>query len=284
MSRQQRIDFEGAVHHVMNRGVNHQQIFFDDADRIEFGRRLADIHERFGVETLAYCLMGNHYHLLLRTPTGGISAAMHRLASLYSRHTNDRAGRDGPLFRSRFHSILVATDAYLLTATRYIHRNPLDLRGVDSVSNYRWSSYPAYIGQRRVPSFVRTDLVLGCFSQDAAAFARFHDNDSVATLGHPSDAADIMQMIEFAIAEDDLLSGDDTSSPAWLERTITVLLVDGFPNAPWHAALVSRCSFASPNARRMAIARARHRQSTDPTVARVAARLESSLPNSTLAA
>ena len=269
----------------MNRRVNHQLIFFDDSDRIEFGRRLADIHEQFGVETLAYCLMGNHYHLLLRTPAAGLSAAMHRLASLYSRNTNDRTNRDGPLFRSRFHSILVTTDAYLLTATRYIHRNPLDLRGVDSFSDYRWSSYPVYIGQRRAPSFVRTDLVLGCFGQDAAAFATFHDNDSaVATFGQPSDAADIMQMIEFAIAEDDLLSGHDTSSPAWLERTITVLLVDEFPNAPWHAAVVSGCAFTSPNARRTAISRARHRQSTDPTVARVAARLQSLLPSSTLAA
>ena len=269
----------------MNRGVNHQAIFFDDADRVEFGRRLADIHGHFGVETLAYCLMGNHYHLLLRTPTGGLSAAMHRLASLYSRHTNDRVSRDGPLFRSRFHSILVTTDAYLLTATRYIHRNPIDLQGVKSFSDYRWSSYRTYIGERRPPNFVKTGLVLDCFDQDVATFARFHDIGSVApTCGSPSNAVDIMQTVKFAVAEDDLLNGDDTSSTAWLERTLTVLLVDEFPDAPWHAALVSQCSFASPNARRMAISRARHRQSTDPTIARIVARFESLLPNSTLAA
>ncbi len=207
MGRQRRIDFDGAIHHVMNRGVNHEAIFFADSDRIESGRRLADIHTRFGVETLAYCLMGNHYHLLLRTSAGNLSAAMHRLASLYSRHTNDRIGRDGPLFRSRFHSILVTTDAYLLTATRYIHRNALDLPGVGSVDAYRWSSFRSYVGHRRPPTFLQTDLALGYFGNDRSAFSSFHDDATTTPHRDPIGFADIVQLVEFAIAEDDLLHG-----------------------------------------------------------------------------
>jgi REP element-mobilizing transposase RayT len=83
----------------MNRGVNREPTFFADVDRRQFGHRLADIHERFGVETLAYCLMDNHYHLLLRARDGGLSRAMHHLGLVYTRRTNDRLGRDGPLFR-----------------------------------------------------------------------------------------------------------------------------------------------------------------------------------------
>jgi putative transposase len=113
---------------MMNRGIDRQPVFFADADGVKFGRRLAEVHERFGVETLAYCLMPNHYHLLIRLPGGGLAAAIHHLGSLYTRNTNDRTGRDGPLFRGRYHSIRVDTDEYLLWAARYIHRNPLALR------------------------------------------------------------------------------------------------------------------------------------------------------------
>lgn len=285
MARQRRIDFEGAVHHVMNRGVNRQPIFFGDADRIEFGRRLADIHERFGVETLAYCLMGNHYHLLLHTPAGELSAAMHRLASLFTRHTNDRVGRDGPLFRSRFHSILVTTDAYLLTATRYIHRNALDRPGVNSIRDYRWSSYHAYMGHRPTPTFVETDRVLGCFGGDRKAFAAFHADETPA-VGHerPASVADVVQLLDFVVAEDELLREGDTASAGWLERTLTVLLIDRFHDAPWTSDLLAQCSFGSPTARRMAFHRARQRRTADAVVARTMTRLESILTNRVLAA
>jgi REP element-mobilizing transposase RayT len=275
MARQRRIDFDGAVHHVMNRGVNHEPIFFGDPDRIEFGRRLADIHERFGVTTLAYCLMDNHYHLLLRTPEGDLSAAMHRLASLYSRHTNDRIGRDGPLFRSRFHSILVTTDAYLLAATRYIHRNALDLPGVASIDAYRWSSYRSYVGERRTPTFVQTDLVLGCFGGDRSAFAAFHVDGNAAASSHPVGLADVMQLVEFVITEDQLLHDGEATPIPGLQRTVMLLLVNDHPSAEWHDDLEARCSFASATARRMALHRARQRRTTDPAVARIAAKVQS---------
>ena len=130
MPRPLRIDIEDGWHHVMNRGIDHGIVFFEDTDRIEFGQRLADMFDLFGIRIHAYCLMGTHFHLLCHCPDAGLSASMQRLGSLYTRHVNDRLGRDGALFRGRFHSRLIADDAHLLAAVRYIHRNPLDLPGV----------------------------------------------------------------------------------------------------------------------------------------------------------
>ena len=134
---------------MMNRGVNRQLVFFSDADRVEFGRVLAEMHQRFGVETLAYCLMPNHYHLVLRCPDGGLSDAMQHVGSTYTRRTNTRVGRDGPLFRGRFHAIHVADDVYLKWVVRYIHRNAVDIAGIQGCEDYRWSSYRSYLGLRR---------------------------------------------------------------------------------------------------------------------------------------
>ena len=100
----------------MNRGIDHHAVFFDPSDRIEFGQRLADIHDRFGVATHAYCLVNNHYHALMHCPGGQLSDAMQRLGSTYTRHVDDRLGRDGALFRGRFRSRLITDDSYLLAA------------------------------------------------------------------------------------------------------------------------------------------------------------------------
>lgn len=275
MGRRRRIDVIGGVHHVMNRGVNHQAIFFGDGDRIEFGRRLADIHRRFNVETLAYCLMGNHYHLLLRTPDGGLSEAMHRLGFLYTRHTNDRVGRDGPLFRSRFHSIHVTTDDYLLMAVRYIHRNALDIAGIGSVGDYRWSSYQAYVGLRQTPSFVRTDIISDLFGGDIAALADFHASDDGSYGLSPCrrTSADVEQLVEFVLAGDDLQFGDDRAPAPRRDRTLLVLMLEHFADADWSRQLEDDLAFASPVAKRMALSRARRRRDTDPAISRAASAL-----------
>jgi REP element-mobilizing transposase RayT len=144
----------------MNRGVDHGRVFFDDSDRIEMGSRFADIHDRFGVVVLAYCLMDNHYHCVLQCPNGGLSEAMQRLGSLYTRHVNDRLGRDGPLFRGRFASRQIADGPYLLAACRYVHRNPLVIEGIDDPADYRWSSHRTYLGLRPTPPWLRQQPAL----------------------------------------------------------------------------------------------------------------------------
>ena len=174
-----RPNLPGTFHHVMNRAIDRGAAFRNDSDRVEFGQRLGDIFERFGVVTHAYCLMTTHFHLLLECPNGALSEAMQRLGSMYTRHVNDRLGRDGAIFRGRFASRLIDNDEYLLMACRYIHRNVLDLPGVSDVTEYRWSSHRTYLGLRTTPVWMRTDEVLGHWNGDRAGFDEFvrHDVD-----------------------------------------------------------------------------------------------------------
>ena len=204
MPRPPRLDPDDGWHHVMNRGINHSDIFFADADRSEFGERLADVHIRFGIETHAYCLMTTHFHLLLHCPDGGLSEGMQRLGSIYTRHVNDRIGRDGAIFRGRYRSRLITDDQYLLTACRYIHRNALDLPGVNDVDSYRWSSHRTYLGHRTVPPWMRTDVLLE-LGGGREQFDRFVRDDGrpefvARTAG---DVRDLLTAVEIVLTERD---------------------------------------------------------------------------------
>jgi REP element-mobilizing transposase RayT len=200
MPRPLRIDLEDGWQHVMNRGIDHADVFFADTDRIEFGQRLGDVFDRFGIRTHAYCLMDNHFHLLWHCPEGRLSDAMQRLGSLYTRHVNDRLGRDGALFRGRFHSRLITDDAHLVATVRYIHRNALDIPGVASVRDYRWSSHRAYLGLRTPPPWLCTDHVFDGWAVDE--IDRFIDRplDSVAQ-PIDGDIAPLVQAIELVLAQ-----------------------------------------------------------------------------------
>ena len=159
MARPLRPLVEGGWYHVTNRGVDRMNIFRDDTDRRRFLALLEEATGRHEIEVHAYCLMGNHYHLLLRSRKPNLDQAIHRAMSLYAREFNRRHRRDGPLFKSRYHSCLVTDDSYLLAVTRYIHRNPVDL-GCDDIANYKWSSLPMYLGRRRRVYWVNFDFTI----------------------------------------------------------------------------------------------------------------------------
>lgn len=266
----------------MNRGVDRQRIFFADDDRIEFGRQLVSIHDVEAVETLAYCLMGNHFHLLLRSPEGSLSDAMHRLGSTYTRRTNDRIGRDGPLFRGRFLSIPVETDDYLLWVTRYIHRNPLDLPGVASPGDHRWSSYRSYLGLRPIPSFLDTGTVLSYFGGRIDRFADFTEDDGTH-LG-PRDTAgprcigDIRRLIALALAVDE--ENDDRNPPVrpGIERTLLVLAAHEVADPDVRGAIRTWLDHPSRAAERSAVSRAERRRRADPYVDRLLTWLLAQMP------
>jgi hypothetical protein len=214
--------------------------------------------------------MGNHYHLLLRTPSGGLSEAMHYLGLVYVRRTNDRIGRDGPLFRARFRSIRVTTDAYLAYAARYIHRNPLDLPDVADVSSYRWSSYRVYLGHRRVAPFLNTEPVLGLFGHDVRALTRFTDgSDWLDGVGGRVGALDVLQLVQLGVAAGSLESDDDEKGP-WIERSAAILIADVLSDQRLGGDLLDALDFASDSARRMAQKRARDR-AAHPRVSHVVA-------------
>lgn len=173
MGRKLRHDDDGLWHHVFNRGASHLPIFNDDADRHLFLALVVKAARRHNVEIHAYCLMGNHYHLLVHTPVAGMSAMMQYAMSIYTRRFNLRqAGRDGALFRGRFENVHVTNDDQLIVLGRYIHRNP-DFLCAGDLAGYKWSSYAVYAGRKKAPSWLKTATLLGHFNNDRTQYRAF---------------------------------------------------------------------------------------------------------------
>jgi putative transposase len=160
MSRPLRIQYPGAWYHVMNRGLNHRRIFHNVIQRHMFLKLLDDIHNRYHIQTHAYCLMDNHYHLLLHTPEGNLSRAMRHLDGLYTQQFNRQENRDGPLFRGRYKAILIEAENYGLELTRYIHLNPVSANICSNPEDYIWSSYNAYLHSSKKPKWLYCNEML----------------------------------------------------------------------------------------------------------------------------
>jgi putative transposase len=163
MPRTWRIEEPGAIYHVGSRGNFGQAIFGDDLDRIEFLGRLHRTVGRHRWMCLAYCLMTNHFHLVIGIPHGGLSAGMQELTSGYSRETNRRYGRSGHVFRQRFFSRQVERDEHLLESCRYVVLNPVRAGLCASPAQWRWSSYRACAGFSFAPPFLATADLLSLF-------------------------------------------------------------------------------------------------------------------------
>lgn len=157
----------------MNRGARHQMVFLDDTDRNMFLFLLEHVCERHRVEIHSYCLMGNHYHLLVRCPEGTLSQALQYLGSVYTQRFNRKHGTDGALFRGRFLSKAIETEQYLLAVARYIPRNPLPIVGDQRFDSYTWSSHRAYIGLEQRPHWLKTSTVLDMFGNRIDRYQSF---------------------------------------------------------------------------------------------------------------
>lgn len=162
MPKSRRIEYPHAFYHIINRGRNRENIFHNKADFLLFLEIIKKSHIKFEVVIHAYCLMDNHYHLLLETPQGNLSQVMHYIGSSYVQEYNRRKGCDGSLFKGRYKAILVDKDSYLLALNRYIHRNPIKM--VRDLKNYQWSSYPSYIGLSKTPSWLNKNQTLHILS------------------------------------------------------------------------------------------------------------------------
>jgi len=161
MPRPLRIQFPGAVYHVMNRGNGRQAIFEDATDARRFLARLEEIAAPLGWRFHAYCLMTNHYHFVLQTPQPNLSAGMQALAARYTQDFNRRHGRDGQLFRGRFHAILVEAESYLVPLVRYTVLNPVLAGLAAEPAAWRWSSYRATAGTAAVPPLLDLGWMIG---------------------------------------------------------------------------------------------------------------------------
>ncbi len=163
MARPLRVEFPGAVYHVTSRGNARQSIFIDDENRGGFLDVLSIVVERFKWLCHAYCLMENHYHLLIETPNGNLSKGMRELNGVYTQWFNQRDRRVGHLFQGRYKAILVEKDSHLLSLCRYVVLNPLRVGLIKKPEQWRWSSYRATIGLVKRPSFLTVDWVLSQF-------------------------------------------------------------------------------------------------------------------------
>lgn len=172
MARQLRLEFTGAIYHVTARGNARAAIFIDDEDRNSFLAVLAECIARFGWLCHAYCLMDNHYHLLIETPDANLSAGMRQLNGVYTQRFNRRHGRIGHVFQGRFKSILVERDSYLLELCRYVVLNPVRAKIVRDAAQYGWSSYLATTGGAPTPQWLQTDWVLSQFGKSRAVARR----------------------------------------------------------------------------------------------------------------
>ena len=177
MARPLRIEFANALYHVTARGNERRDIFFDTRDREAFLDGMAASCDRFNWLCHGYCLMSNHYHLLIETPDGNLSAGMRHVNGCYTQQINRRHGRVGHLFQGRFKGILVEKDSYLLELARYIVLNPVRAGMVASPADWPWSSYRQMIGQEPLQRFLTRDWLLSTFgprrSEAQARYARF---------------------------------------------------------------------------------------------------------------
>lgn len=164
MTRPLRIEFSGALYHVTARGDRQEAIYEDDEDRRRFLTTVGEVVEGWNWVCHAYCLMTNHYHLVLETPDGNLSKGMRQLNGVYTQASNRRHRRVGHLFQGRYKAILVDRDAYLLELTRYVALNPVRAGMVRSPGDWEWSSYRAMVGEAQNPSWLETDGLLAQFS------------------------------------------------------------------------------------------------------------------------
>ncbi len=177
MSRPLRIEFSGAWYHIMNRGRRRENIFEDNRDREMFLSLLRDAAGLWDVRVAGYCLMDNHYHMLVQTPQGNLSRFMRHVNGIYTQQFNRRHGYDGQLFRGRYKSILVAEDAHLLELIRYIHNNPLRAGLVDHAKEFKWSSHRGYLSAGKKWDWLHTQFILAMLApqpgKQRAAYQRF---------------------------------------------------------------------------------------------------------------
>jgi REP-associated tyrosine transposase len=161
--RTHRIETAGGIFHVTTRGVRKTPIFVDEHDRDAFVELLAKVVRTQAWKLHAYCLMTNHFHLLVETPDANLSPGMQRLNSAYAARFNRRHGFEGHVVERRFHCEPVVSVWHLLEAARYIVLNPVRAGLCLAPGSWEWSSYGATIGRARKPAFLTLDLIRGEF-------------------------------------------------------------------------------------------------------------------------
>lgn len=155
MPRPLRIEYPNAWYHVMNRGAGHRDIYLSKMHRKIFLEVVKEAVDQFEIEVHAYCLMNNHYHLLIKTRHGNLGRAMRHINGVYTQRFNRDQKTDGSLFRGRYKALMIEKEAYLLQVSRYIHLNPITAKITKSLDSYPWSSYLDYVNKEQKNSWLK---------------------------------------------------------------------------------------------------------------------------------
>jgi putative transposase len=162
LSRKHRVEFKGAMYHVFQRGNNKEYIFKNDIEKGFFIKQIKEYMNLYNYEILAFTMMDNHYHLIIRTNEIPLSKIMHSINNIYCKFYNYHHMRTGHVFEERYNSKLIEDDAYLIWLLKYIHRNPVRAHICENAEDYKWSSDNLYRRNRKV--FVNIDFILNIFS------------------------------------------------------------------------------------------------------------------------
>jgi putative transposase len=169
MARALRVTYPGAFYHVTSRGNERKAVFKSKRDREKFLEYLASATQRYDARIHAYCMMNNHYHLLLETPSGNLPQIMRHINGSYTNYFNIKRERSGHLFQGRYKAILVEMDEYAKELSRYIHLNPVRAKMVQTPEEFVWSSYRFYIGHQKPTEWLHRDFILGYFGKKVPA-------------------------------------------------------------------------------------------------------------------
>jgi len=220
MARPLRLEFEGAVYHITSRGNEKREIFLDDKDRFGFIEILKEVIRKFNWLCHAYCLMNNHYHLLIETPEGNLAKGMRQLNGVYTQRFNKRHQRVGHLLQGRYKAILIDKESYLLEVARYVVLNPVRAKMVDKPHEWKWSSFKATAFARRPDSCLTVDWILSHFSEDRRTARREYVKFVMAGTGKESIWKDLKGQV--------LLGGE-----GFIERFLPILSKkEGFKEIP----------------------------------------------------
>lgn len=176
MARPLRIEVPDGLYHVTSRGDRREEIYLDDSDRTYWLALFGHVCKRFNWICYAYCLMDNHYHIVVETVEANLSQGMRQLNGVYTQYFNRTHNRIGHVYQGRYKAILVEKESYLLELSRYVVLNPVRAGIVKNIDHWPWSSYPAMIGKSGRPEWLQTDWILGQFgNQRKLAIAAYVD-------------------------------------------------------------------------------------------------------------
>lgn len=186
MTRPLRIQYPGAMYHIISRGIGRMTIFHNEKDWKKFIQFMERVIKKYNWICHAYCLMGSHYHLLLETPDANMAVGMKYLNQLYSQFYNWKYQRVGPVLQGRYKAWLVEREEKFLDNCRYIVSNPVEAKMVEHPSDWPWSSFRATRGLERVPDFLETDFLLNHFSSSRKKAQKIYEDFVLAGIGTES--------------------------------------------------------------------------------------------------